>query len=80
MAFDLSRRDLELWLEDTIKMLLIVYDAQKETAYFIDLQPYFKENRISIGKDRKFMRVYIPVKNVFTQSVVSSFRQSNSIN
>ena len=80
LAFDLSRRDLELWLEDTIKMLLILYDAQKEKAYFIDLQPYFKENKISMGKDRKFIRVYIPIENVFTKSIIPSFRQSNKIN
>ena len=28
--FDLSKRDLELWLLDTNKMLLMLYDAQKE--------------------------------------------------
>ena len=62
--FDLSVRDLELWLEDTIKMLLILYDAQREIAYFIDLQRYFNENGIQIQENRKFVRVYILISNI----------------
>jgi Domain of unknown function (DUF4365) len=76
MAFDLSRRDLELWLADTITMLLILYDAQKELAYYIDLQAYFKNNGIKMLEESKFIRVYIPSENVFTQFSAQSFRQS----
>lgn len=75
-VFDLSHRDLELWLADTITMLLILYDAQKEMAYYIDLQAYFKENSITTDKEWKFIRVYIPKARIFTQSVAQSFRQS----
>lgn len=74
-VFDLSQRDLELWLEDTITMLLILYDGQREIAYYIDLQAYFRKKGIKIGKERKFFRVYIPVKNEFTKLVAQSFRQ-----
>ena len=75
-VFDLSHRDLELWLADTITMLFILYDAQKEIAYYIDLQAYFKENGIKTDKEWKFIRVYIPKANIFTELVAQSFRQS----
>ena len=73
-VFDLSVRDLELWLFDTIKMLLILYDAQKEVAYFMDLQTYFKENGIEIQENRKFVRVYIPVSNVVSAQNFQNIR------
>lgn len=74
-VFDLSRRDLELWLADTTTMLLILYDAQKELAYYIDLQSYFRNNAIKIAEERKYIRVYIPIENLFTKFVAQSFRQ-----
>ena len=40
-VFDLSKRDLELWLYNPTPVLLILFDAQKEIAYYIDLQAYF---------------------------------------
>ena len=66
LAFDLSVRDLELWLYDSIIMLLILYDAKQEIAYFIDLQTFFNENSKTIHENRKFIRVDIPVDNVVT--------------
>jgi Domain of unknown function (DUF4365) len=75
-VFDLSHRDLELWLADTMTMLLVLYDAQKEIAYYIDLQAYFNENQVEIDEKRKFIRVFIPKENIFTAFAAQSFRQS----
>jgi hypothetical protein len=41
--FDLSKQDLELWLFSANPVLIILYDAQKEIAYFIDCKPIFKK-------------------------------------
>ena len=76
-VFDLSQRDLELWLADTTTMLLILYDAQKELSYYIDLQAYFNENGVKMVKGRKFIRVHIPIENRFTEFTAQSFLQSN---
>lgn len=75
-VFDLSVRDLELWLHDSIMMLLILYDAQKEISYFIELQTYFNENKVKIGKNRKFVRIYIPNDNVVTAQNFKKIRNS----
>ena len=42
---DFSKQDLERWLNTEVPVLLILYDAQKDIAYFTDLQTYFNENR-----------------------------------
>jgi Domain of unknown function (DUF4365) len=65
ISFDLSKRDLELWLLSTTKLLVVLYDAQAEIAYFIDLQEYFKENGLSLNTIRKYFRVNIPLANLF---------------
>jgi Domain of unknown function (DUF4365) len=67
---DLSKRDLELWLKSVLPVLLILYDAQLEIAYFIDLQTYFNENRLLLKNVRKFVRIYLPPQSIFnTQSI-----------
>ena len=75
-TFDLSRQDLELWLLGINKMLLILYDAKKEVAYFEDLQVYFKQKQFSHTEGGKFVRIYIPIKNAFTPASVHAIRLS----
>ena len=80
VIFDLSIRDLELWLLGSGMMVLIVYDAQLEQAFFVDLKDYFEQNREALKNARKFVRVYIPTKNVFNPTSVKKLRKiKNSI-
>ncbi len=72
--FDLSKRDLELWLLDTNKMLLMLYDAQKEVAYFEDLQIYFKNNKLNLKKESKFVRISIPTSNLLSVKSIQNIR------
>ena len=73
---DLSRRDLELWLKNTLTVLLILYDAQGEIAYFVDLQTYFNENRILLKNVRKFVRIFIPPKSVFNKTNIQELQKN----
>jgi Domain of unknown function (DUF4365) len=75
-AFDLSQRDLELWLRNSIKMLLILYDAQREFAYFEDIQEYFRKNTIKFKQGRKFVRIFIPIEKVVDAHTVKQLRLS----
>lgn len=75
IVFDLEKRDLELWLYCDTPFIFIVYDALKESAYWVDLSLYFKKNRDTLKKMIKFVRVYIPTENVFTGKIVQQFRQ-----
>ena len=68
--FDLSKRDLELWLSGSIKLLLVLYDAQKEIAYYVDLQDYFKKKKIVFDKIKKFARIKIPISNILTPQII----------
>jgi hypothetical protein len=75
IAFDLSKRDLELWLYSDRPVIFIIYDAIKEIAYWVDLIDYFKKNQTSLKKVNKFVRIYIPINQIFTPNIVQYFRQ-----
>ena len=75
ILFDLDQRDLELWLESETPFILVIYDALKEIAYWVDLQDYFKINSDALKKINKFVRIYIPSERVFTDKTVQEYRQ-----
>ena len=73
---DLSKRDLELWLKSNYPVLLLLYDAQQEKAYFIDLQSYFSENRLLLKNVRKFVRVFLPTQSIFDKTAIRLFQNT----
>ena len=79
IVFDLEKRDLELWLYSNSIVIFIVYDALKESAYWLDLSVYFEKNRDSLRKTTKFVRIYIPSKNVLSGQTIQKFRQLKNI-
>ncbi len=80
IAFDLSKKDLELWLYSSSPVIIIIYDAQNELAYWVDLLIYFKENKEILKKVNKFVRIYIPNENFFNKKAVQDIRNhKNSI-
>ena len=72
---DLSKRDLELWLKNPQPVLLILYDAQKDKAYFADLQTYFNENRLLLKDVRKFVRVFLSPQSIFDNVALQGLQQ-----
>jgi hypothetical protein len=71
---DLSIRDLELWLSGQEVVVLILFDANKELAYFVEMSDYFEKNSESLRNIRKFVRLYIPTKNLLTKNSVLELR------
>jgi hypothetical protein len=74
-VFDLSKRDLELWLYNSNPVILLLYDAQEDVAYYADLQAYFEKNKEVLKKVRKFVRVYIPQNAIFNTTAVQGLRK-----
>jgi penicillin-binding protein-related factor A (putative recombinase) len=74
VAFDLSKRDLELWLYEKVPVLIILYDANTDISYFIELQSYFREHKKTLQSIKKFVRIYIPLENIFNIAAVQFVR------
>lgn len=73
-VFDISKRDLELWRNSAFPVLFILYDAQKEVAYYLDLQEYFRKDGIHFEKIRKFVRIKIPIEQIWHQQAIIQLR------
>jgi hypothetical protein len=41
VALVLSRRDLRLWLDELFPVILVLYDGQRNRAYWLDIQAHF---------------------------------------
>ena len=54
----LSKRDLDTWLDSSNPVLLILYDAQEDVAYYLELLDYFRVNRHLLRKIKKFVQVF----------------------
>ena len=74
-TIDLSKRDLEHWLKSQLSVLLILYDAQGEIAYFVDLQSYFNENRLLLKDVRKFVRIFLTPQSIFNKNAIQELQK-----
>ncbi len=73
IAFSVSTRDLKLWLEEPMPVILILYDALQKTAYCLYIQAYFEKHKININK--KYITVYFDMKNTLNEETMNQFRK-----
>jgi hypothetical protein len=64
ISWPVSRRDLKLWLEETYPVILVVYDGQKDRAYWIHIQAYL----LGLATPELFaqgesLNVHIPIRS-----------------
>lgn len=74
VTFKLTRSDLELWLNEPMPCILIIYDAQINEAYWLYLQAYFENlEKFHIQKIRDSIVVRVPTKNIINQEAIKKF-------
>ncbi|MGB3756437.1 MAG: DUF4365 domain-containing protein [Rivularia sp. (in: cyanobacteria)] len=74
VTFKLTRSDLELWLNEPMPCILIIYDAQINEAYWLYLQAYFENlEKFDIQKIRDSIVVRVPTKNIINQEAIKKF-------
>lgn len=81
ISWPVSRRDLKLWLQETYPVILIVYDGQKDKAYWIHVQAYFS-GRLSaeLFAGGETVNVHIPTGNRLNQHVIRAIaRHKNDL-
>jgi len=47
-SFPIEKKHLEIWLKEIEPVILILFDAQEEKAYWLYLQLYFEQKNISL--------------------------------
>ena len=73
---DLSKQDLERWLKTEIPVLLILYDAQQDIAYFTDLQTYFNKNGHLLRNVRKFVKISLSPSWIFNKLTILELQKT----
>ncbi len=74
ILFSLKSSDLELWLNEPMPCILIIYDALSDCAYWLYLQAYFERlENFDLSKIGETITAYIPKNNILTQENIDKF-------
>ena len=73
-VFDAEKRDLELWCRSDYPMFLLLYDAQKEIAYYVDIHEYFQKDGLHLNKIRKFVRLKFSKLDIWNAQAIIKLR------
>jgi hypothetical protein len=66
----LDRADLDWWLAETFPVILVVYDAQGDIAYWLYLQAHFGGKKELPPVRGKSITVHIPTGNVLDEDAI----------
>ncbi len=69
----ISRRDLVYWLAQPMPMILILYDAREEVAYWLYVQSYFQRADFNVFEAGATITLRIPRANVLDNAAVRKF-------
>src|SRR5262249_54154284 len=74
VTFRVELEDLHHWLEEPMPVILIVYDAKAEVAYWLYVQAYFeRQPSFKLAKIPAQVTVRIPRTNIVDQAAMKRF-------
>jgi Domain of unknown function (DUF4365) len=74
-VFDLDVADYNLWTAESNPVFLILYDASRRRAWWLDVQRFFRENPSRQPRPgRKTVRVYVPKPQVINAKAIAHMR------
>jgi hypothetical protein len=79
IPWSVSRRDLKLWIAETYPVILVVYDGQRDEAYWVHIQEYLLERPIpELFSGGETISIRIPVRNRFDTGAVQAIARSKN--
>jgi hypothetical protein len=74
LAFRIERKDLVLWLAQPMPVILIVYAAKANSAYWLYVQSYFaKQKDFNLFAAGQQLTVHVPTLNIVNPAAVRKF-------
>ena len=74
-VFDLDIRDFNLWMAEEFPVFLVLFDASRRRAWWLDVQRYFQEEvKRRPKKGAKSVRVRIPNRQVMNRRAIATMR------
>jgi hypothetical protein len=74
-TYDIDIRDYNLWTLERAPVILILYDASEDRAYWLLIQQYFRANLRRPKKRAKTVRVRIPSVQRLDRGAVAQMRE-----
>jgi hypothetical protein len=68
----IARPDLNRWMSETYPVILVVYDAPADMAYWLYVQAHFAAGRARIGAGQT-VTAYVPVANRLDEDAIRDF-------
>jgi hypothetical protein len=74
-VYDMDIRDYNLWTHEKMPVVLILFDASRRRACWLDVQRYFHTNAGHRPKQgAKSVRVRVPARQVVNRRAIAAFR------
>jgi hypothetical protein len=74
VSFRVKRSDLALWLKEVMPVILVVYDAEADSAYWLYVQRYFEQRTdYTPSPAQESTTVHLPKANVVDQAAIRKF-------
>jgi hypothetical protein len=75
-VYDLDVRDYNLWMLGDIPVFLVLFDATRRRAYWLHVQPYFRQDASrQPKKGAKTVRVRVPSGQAISRRGVAAMRE-----
>jgi hypothetical protein len=74
-VFRLDIRDYNLWMAERMPVILILFDASRRKAYWLDVQRYFRDRGTRRPRENaKSVRVRVPRRQVVNRRAIATLR------
>lgn len=74
IAVRVSKKDLHHWSFEVYPIMLIVFDASRESAYWVHIQDHLRETSMELDGQHDTLTVPVPLDNLLTVDVIDVFR------
>ena len=75
-VMDLDIRDFNLWMQEETPVILILYDASRRQAYWLDFQRHFeREDQQKPKKGARWVRVHVPRQQLVSRRAIERMRE-----
>jgi hypothetical protein len=73
MAWRVEAADLRHWLNEPTPVILVIYDAPGDRAFWLNVQDYFERRRAELENMGRTVTLHIPIANLLNEGAVQEF-------
>ena len=74
LSFPVETRHLNLWQNEAMPVILVVFDTQSETAYWLYVQRYLRDHPATLRAGQKRVSVRLSMRDILSEDAMRKFR------